>query len=244
MKKKIFIIQLLICITIVSFSQAKDSAAQKTPAPKDRNMFGLYIPRGLKINSEGLADGYIMFAVPNSALMYLLNRRGEVVHQWKGNYGVFGGSLMDDGSLVQGAADPDFPVFGCCGPYGRIQKISWDGKMLWDFEYANEEHILHHDFTVMPNGHILAIAYETMPYNKAIALGRQPEKTPKSGPWPEEIIEIVPEGKTGGRIVWEWQLRDHLIQDGDSKKLNYGKPEDHPELLDFNLGEKLPPPIT
>ena len=248
MKKTLLLLSLLISISLGSFCQVhdstKDSANKKPPAPKDRNMFGLYIPRGLKINSDGLADGYVMFAVPNSALVYLLNRRGEVVHQWKGNYGVDDAYLQDDGSIVQAALDPDFPVFGCCGPYGRIQKVSWDGKMLWDFEYANEEHILHHDFTVMPNGHILAIAYETMPYNKAIALGRQQEKTPRSGPWPEEIIEIVPEGKTGGRIVWEWHLWDHLIQDGDSKKLNYGKPADHPELLDFNLGGKLPPPIT
>ncbi len=246
--QKTYLFLLLIIISIGTLGQPnvdlKNSSDKKPHIPKDRDMFGYYIPRGLKINSEGLADGYIMFAVPNSPFIYLINRRGDVVHQWKGNYGVTHAYLMDDGSIVQGAGDPDFPVFGCCGPYGRIQKISWDGKMLWDFEYANEQHIIHHDFTVMPNGHILAIAYETMSYDKAIALGRTPGKTPRSGPWSEEIIEIVPEGRTGGKIVWEWHLSDHLIQDGDSKKVNYGKPADHPELLDFNLGEKVPPPIT
>ena len=39
-----------------------------------------------------------------------------------------------------------------------------------------------------------------------------------------------------GKIVWEWHLSDHLIQDFDAKKSNYGKPGDHPELLDFNMG--------
>ena len=78
------------------------------------------------------------------------------------NYGVFNAYLQDDGSLIQGAFDPDFPVFGFGGPYGRIQKISWDSKIFWDFEYANEQQIVHHDFTVMPNGHILAIAYEAI----------------------------------------------------------------------------------
>lgn len=248
MKKSLLFLALVVSISIQIVGQPnvndKDSSGKKPGIPKDRNMFGLHIPRGLKINCDGLEEGYIMFVVPNSPLVYLLNRRGEVVHQWKGNYGVTHAYIMDDGSLFQGAADPDFPVFGCCGPFGRIQKVSWEGKMLWDFEYANEEHIVHHDFTVMPNGHILAIIYETMSYDKAIALGRSPEKTPKSGPWSEAIIEIVPEGKTGGKIVWEWHLWDHLIQHGDSKKANYGKPADHPELLDFNLGSKLPPPIT
>ena len=31
----------------------------------------------------------------------------------------------------------------------------------------------------MPNGHILAIAYEAKTYDEAIAMGRKPEKTPK-----------------------------------------------------------------
>src|SRR6266498_2212096 len=249
MKKIYLLLHLLLSISIVSFCHGKtdnkDTSNTKAPAPKDRNMFGLYIPRGLKINSPDVADGYIMFAVPNSPFVYLLNRRGEVVHQWKGNYGVLNAYLQNDGSLVQGALDPDFPVFGFGGPYGRIQKISWDSKILWDFEYATEEHIVHHDFDVMPNGHILAIAYETESYEDAIAHGRKPEKIPKSGPWLEKIIEIEPQGKTGGKIVWEWHLEDHLIQDFDSKKANYGKPADHPELLDFNSkGVPLPPAIT
>lgn len=90
--------------------------------------------------------------------------------------------------------------------------------MLWDFEYAAEEHIVHHDFTILPNGNILAIAYETKSYDYAIANGRKPQMIPKSGPWLEKIIEIEPQGKSGGKIVWEWHVGDHLIQDFDSKK--------------------------
>ncbi len=126
MKKTLLLLHLLVCISMVSVCQVKDnnrdSSNKKATVPKDRNMFGHKIPRGLKINSDGLADGYIMFAVPNSSLVYLVNRRGEVVHEWKGNYGSFNAYLMDDGSVVQGADDPDYPVFGFGGPYGRIQK--------------------------------------------------------------------------------------------------------------------------
>ena len=57
MKKKIFIFLLLICTTIESFSQAtvdnKDSVNKKAPAKKDRNMFGIGIPRGLTITLMG-----------------------------------------------------------------------------------------------------------------------------------------------------------------------------------------------
>ena len=248
MKKTYLILLLLVLVSTAVSSQGnagnKDSADKKPPPPKDRNMFGLYIPRGLKVNSVGIEDGYIMYAVPNSPLVYLLNRRGELVHQWKGNYGLLGAYLQDDGSVFQSAIDPDFPTFGFGGPYGRLQHISWDSKMLWDYEYANDTEMIHHDFTVMPNGHLLAIAYEAKTYDQAIAIGRKPEKTPKAGPWLEKIIEIVPEGKTGGKIVWEWHVKDHLIQDFDLRKANFGKPADHPELLDINMGPKLPPAIS
>jgi hypothetical protein len=207
-------------------------------------MFGHYIPRGLTKTSENLTSGYVMFAVPNSALTYLVNRNGEVVHEWKGNYTVFNQYLMDDGSIVLGANDVDYPVFGFGGPYGRIQKINWDGKMLWDFEYADENQIVHHDFAVLPNGNILAIAYETWSYDDALANGRKPHLIPRSGPWMEKIIEIEPQGPSGGKIVWEWHISDHLIQDNDESKKDFGSPAEHPELIDFNLGDSIPPAIS
>lgn len=219
---------------------------EKKPADnkKDRNMFGHYITRGLTKTSEGLADGYVMFAVPNSPFIYLINRKGEVVHEWKSNYGVMAAYIMDDGSLIQQADDPDYPVFGEGGPYGRIQKITWDGKMLWDFEYANEEQIVHHDVAVLPNGNLLAIAYERISYDEAISYGRKPELTVADGPWLEKILEIEPQKGNKGKVVWEWHLKDHLIQDHDASKANYGNPKEHPELLDFNLGHHLPPAIS
>lgn len=246
----LLLLHLFVCISMVSFSQAnvnnKDSLDKKAPPPKDRNMFGLRIPRGLTINSDGLAEGYVMFAVPNSALVYLINRKGEVVHEWKGNYGgpTIAAYLQDDGSLVQNAADPDFPVFAGGGEAGRIQKITWDSKITWDFEYANEEHLHHHDFTVMPNGHILAIAWELKTPDEVTTAGRKSNMIPKAGLWPDEIVEIEPTGERGGKIVWEWHIWNHLIQDYDSKKINYGKPANHPELLDFNVGDTVPPLIS
>lgn len=192
-----------------------------------------------------LAKGYMLFAVPNSPSFYLINRKGEVVHEWKGNYPVMGAYLMDDGSLVQTADDPDFPVFSAGGTAGRIQKISWDSKMLWDFEYANKEAHVHHDLAIMPNGNILAIAWEVKTADEALAAGRKADLIPKAGLWPDKIIEIKPEGRRGGKVVWEWHIWDHLIQDYDPGKANYGDPAQHPELLDINVGrDSLPPLIS
>ncbi len=250
MKKNLLLLTLLINISIGSFCQVNgnvNDTSKKNPAPpKDRNMFGQGIPRGLTKSSDGITDGYIMFSVPNSSSVYLINRKGQVVHEWKGNYGSPENSayLNDDGSLFQNAADPDFPVFTGGGEAGRLQKITWNNKIVWDFEYANEEYLHHHDFAVMPNGHILAIAWEARTAEEVLAAGRKPKLIPKAGLWPDKIVEIEPHGKNDGRVVWVWHVWDHLIQDFDSKKANYGKPADHPELLDFNVGDTLPPLIS
>lgn len=243
-KLLIYTSAILVLVLLFCCGETPTSTPEGTASQLNRDVFGYYIPRGLTKTSEGLSDGYILFAAPMSPFTYLINRKGEVVHQWKGNYMAFNAYLMDDGSLVQGAQDVDYPVFGFGGPYGRIQKITWDSKIVWDFELATEQEIVHHDFAVMPNGHILAIVYDAISYDDAIAMGRKPELIPKSGPWMEKIVEIVPEGPRGGSVVWEWQVKDHLIQDRDAGKANYGDPAAHPELLDFNVGNPIPPPIT
>jgi hypothetical protein len=240
MKKPIhYLACFLICIAFISCSEEK-------PEPPDlgRNMFGHYIPRGLTKTSEDLMPGYAMFAVPASGSTYLVNREGQVVHEWKGTYSAFNTYLMDDGSIFNGSIDPDYPVFGFGGPYGRIQKISWDGKILWDYELANEKEILHHDFAVKPNGNLLAIVYDAISPEEALELGRMPHLITGEGVWLEKIFEIQPESPRGGKVVWEWHIKDHLVQDQYPEKLNFGDPAAHPEWIDFNVGDSVPPAIT
>lgn len=218
--------------------------AQPPGSGPDRNMFGHYIPRGLTKTSDQLTDGYVMFIPTNSASVYLVNRKGEVVHEWKGNYGILSPYLNDDGTITCLSVDPDFPVFAGGGEAGRIQKISWDSKMLWDFEYANEDHLAHHDIAVMPNGNVLTIAWEARSYEDVLKAGRKPDLIPKAGLWMSRIVEIQPIDKTHGKEVWKWHLWDHLIQDFDKEKDNYGDVATHPELLDFNVAEELPKPMA
>ncbi len=244
MKINLNFLLLIFCSLLITSCSDKDASKENASDKKDRDMFGYKATRGLTVSTEGLSDGYVMFPVANSPFIYLINRKGEVVHQWKGNYGVMNSYLQDDGSIILQADDPDYPVFGEGGPYGRIQKINWDGKMVWDFEYATDQYIVHHDIAMLPNGNVLAIAYEVKSYDEAIANGRKPELTVADGPWLEKIIEIEPQGKHGGKIVWEWHLWDHLIQDNDQTKSNYGSVKDHPELMNFNLGHHPAPTIS
>src|SRR5690606_28101092 len=55
--------------------------------------------------------------------------------------------------------------------------------------------------------------------------------------WAEHIIEVNPATDS---IVWEWHVWNHLIQDFDPTKDNYGVISEHPELIDINGGLHSP----
>jgi hypothetical protein len=61
--------------------------------------------------------------------------------------------------------------------------------------------------------------------------------------WPDWIFEMKPVGNDDAEIVWEWHLWDHVVQDFDVTRDNYGVVADHPQLVDINVGE-LPEAMT
>ena len=85
---------------------------------------------------------------------------------------------------------------------------------------------------------MLLIVWEIKTAEETLAAGRSPELV--AGPWlVDSIVEIRPTGKETGEVVWEWHVYDHLIQDRDSSRANYGQVSAHPERIDINFGQSL-----
>ena len=144
--------------------------------------------------------------------------------------------LLENGHLLRpGAQQPAPSGFGP-GAGGRVQEFDGDGQLLWDFTYVSEKRLPHHDVTKLPNGNVLMIVWEKKTKEEAIAAGRRPDLVGNAGLHPDYLIEVKPTGKTTGEIVWEWHLWDHLVQDHDRSKPNFGNVSDHPELVDLNFG--------
>jgi hypothetical protein len=162
--------------------------------------------------------------------------------------GTFGGGRRGAATATGGTntqpARPTRPSGAAGG--GRIQEIAWDGAMLWDYEYATDTQAPHHDITRMPNGNILFLIWETKTAEQAIAAGRNPEYQRSGGELPPDaILEVKPSGTNSGQIVWEWHVWDHLIQDFDKTKPNFGDVAAHPELIDINYSETwMDPPAA
>ncbi len=177
---------------------------------------------------QGIAfDGQILFSPFYGTTTYLINSSGTVNHTWSSTYRPFTESyLLDNGTIVR-------PILSGSG----FQKILWDGTIDWDFRYTVSGCTCHHDIEYLPNGNVLMIVWVTKTRAQAIDAGRNPSTIPGNTFTPDKIIEVKQTGPTSGDIVWEWHVWDHLIQDFDPSKDNYGVVGDHPELIDINFGD-------
>ena len=168
-----------------------------------------------------LEPGYILFAPISSFDTFIIDKCGNKIHSWTGatrpGQSVY---LLENGDLLR-TGNTNNQTFNAGGKGGLIQRMDWDGNLLWSYSIDGSTELQHHDVELLPNGNVLAIVWELKTAAEAIAMGRNPANT-SANIWSEKIIEIEPIGTNGGNIVWEWHLWDHLTQDFDPTKPNYG----------------------
>ncbi len=176
--------------------------------------------------------GYTLFAPMSYNVAYLIDNNGMMVHSWTGTYwpglSVY---LCPNGLLLRTCQVGNGVFFGGGGSGGRVELVDWDGAVVWAFDYSTSTYCQHHDAIMLPNGNILMIAWELKSREEAIAAGRNPDLLVYNALWPDHLVEVNPATDS---IVWEWHIWDHLIQDYDSTKPNYGDPRAYPELIDLN----------
>lgn len=190
---------------------------------------------GLFLDDPSAFKGYTLFAPMNSSVTYLIDNGGLLVHSWQGSTDPGDSAyFMENGHLLR-TAKVSNAVFSAGGAGGRVQDFDWDGTVVWDFTYSSSQHLSHHDVEWLPSGNVLLIAWELKSRALAIAAGRNPALVTNQGLWPDHIIEVQPSGANGGTIVWEWHVWDHLIQDFDPAKANFGIVANHAELIDLNF---------
>ena len=188
--------------------------------------------------------GYTLFSPFPSDTSYLIDEEGREVNSWESPGGHRPGAsayMLGDGSLLRtgNIGDESIGNFSGGGIGGKLERIAWDGTLMWSWEYSSTTAITHHDIEPLPNGNILAIAWEDRSEQEALQAGRNPAIASDSpggqgNIWPDQIIEIEPVGSNGANIVWQWHAWDHLVQNYDPTKDNYGTVEEHPELLNIN----------
>lgn len=190
--------------------------------------------RGLRLNDERAFQGYTLLAPLKDTSTYLLDMHGKVVHQWESDLPP-GNSvyLKENGNLLRAARPQTNKRFHGGGEGGRLREYSWDGELLWELDWNDDQRLHHHDFEPLPNGNLLLIAWEYKSGADATAHGRAHWEEEEEF-WPDYLVEIRPTGKNGAEVVWEWHTWDHLVQDQNPDLPNYGRPAEYPGRVDIN----------
>ena len=178
---------------------------------------------------------HTLYATQNGTNAFIIDTLGAITHSWtfpstaKTGYSTY---LLQGGTLVRTVARTGNSFNG--GPIcGQVQKVDWNGNVIWDYVYSTTTYCSHHDICPLPNGNVLLIAYESKSPTEVSAAGCTQNITM----WPDKIVEVMPTGATTGSVVWEWHAWDHLMQNVDPNKANYvSSLVAHPELLNINYG--------
>ena len=179
--------------------------------------------------------GYNLFAPLAGTNTYLIDNSARTVFTWRCGY-TPGQScyLLTNGLLLRAGRYQATTNFGNTGGMGGIvQLIDTAQVVRWEYVCSSSNVQQHHDAIVLPNGHALLIAWQRKSYDEAVAAGRNPSLLGAGELWADSLIEVR---TNDNAVVWQWQLWDHLVQDYDNTKLNFGVVSNHPELVDVNFG--------
>lgn len=192
---------------------------------------------GVITKTAGAYEGYTLF---NSHFKtFLINNCGQLIKEWTSTY-IQGNSvyLLENGNLLRtGNTNSTDIVFGGTG--GVIELYSWEGNLLWQYFYDTPQYRQNHDVFPMPNGNILILASKVMTNAQAIQAGRNPSLLTQSVLYTTQVVEVQPVGTNQGNIVWQWDMKDHLVQDFDPTKDNFGVISQNPHKLNVNFTNGL-----
>ncbi|MEI7899993.1 MAG: DUF1566 domain-containing protein [bacterium] len=202
---------------------------------------------GLILNATNAFPGYTLMSPMHHTNTYLLNNEGQYVHMWTSAYEPGRSAyLMENGHMIRACMVMSGGPSTGGGEGGRIEEYDWAGNLVWAIDYYSPSYIHHHDFKVLPNGNVLLLVAEKKTYAEVVAAGFKTNLLDSSiltqgYMLPDCLVEVKPTKPYGGTVVWEWHLWDHMIQDADASKNNYGIVANHPELIDVNgTGIKIP----
>lgn len=170
------------------------------------------LPSGLTLSDTARSyDGLTVYCVQGNDTIYVVNMKGEVVHEW--TIGVLGAQLkpLPNGRvLVYTGERPQYKDI--------VTEYDWNGNLVWTFSMPQAYTEFHHDLVRLTNGNTLCLASRKIMLSKIL-----PRKVID-----DVLLEVSPEKK----VVWKWSVLEHFNQLGLTKEtLAYIK--SHPKAVDL-----------
>ena len=193
---------------------------------------------------DGTDGGYNLIYPHNQPDAFLLDMCGNVVHTWENEESLRPGNviyLLENSDVITTYRPADFSgdAIWAGGGGATVARKTWDNELIWSFTRNDSAYRLHHDVEPLSNGNVLVIAWEKHDSLDCVESGRDTTNLTSGGMWSEVVWEISPNDDMGADIIWEWAAWDHLIQDFDSTKSNYGVIAQNIDKIDINFGSGL-----
>lgn len=201
-------------------------------------LWGIFLMAPLYVGAQQWGH-YTLYGIQNGTTTYVVDTNSNTVKTWThaSNQRTCYSSYLEPGGVLVRSVNKSGGSFTQAGPScGTVQKVAWNGAILWTFDYATSGFWTHHDIHPMPNGNVLLIAWERKTSTEvanAGVVGYTGEM------YMEKIVEIEPVGTNGGNVVWEWKAWDHICQNMDPSKPKYVTSiVNNPQLLNINYNPK------
>ena len=199
--------------------------------------------RGILTKTAQAFEGYTLLSLLHSDRTVLVDMDGQLVHEWRtGKDRAIMSYLLEDGSLIRTGRDTTTDAFRSeshpRGVTSAIVKYDWDGKVVWEYR-VQTPFFPHHDIEPLPNGNLLLMVWDIKSREEAIQAGMGERALKEEQFYSESILEIEPQGTQGGKVVWEWHMWDHLVQNHDETKDNFGDPRQAPRRIDLNYQDPI-----
>lgn len=183
---------------------------------------------GLVVNEPQAARGYTIISTHYSDEVYLVDHLGREVHAWRlEGHEILQAELLENGNLMIRHRASSSDVWS-------TSEVDQAGNIIWQYKELEP----HHDFLKLPNGNVLLLMRAWLTPQAAAAAGAVNPHRHSS--WIYDYLrEIRPTGPDSGEVVWEWSVLDHLVQDHDPDKADYGPVAGHPGRIDINYRFRL-----
>ncbi|MEL6832066.1 MAG: aryl-sulfate sulfotransferase [Bacteroidota bacterium] len=171
---------------------------------------------GILLNTEEAMPSYTLYeSVP---WVYLVDNCGKLINSWNTGSISFHPKLLPNGHLVY------------ISNRFTVRELDWDGSLVNEVSHDDLDLSIEYEVILLPNQNYLCVARRDFSQQEFLDLGFDygTRGTPNVT---DGVVEL---DRETGDIIWEWNIRDHVIQQRDSTVGNYGILTEHPELLNLD----------
>lgn len=205
---------------------SSEDPAPEDPAPEDPEPPEVMGTTEI-FNSLLMYDGLVLVNDAKNNRAFLMDKNAFLVHEWPISTALGNDAFLLPNGKILASLEAEEPKITLGGQGGKVQFLAADGTVEWNFDYSSPEAETHHDAELLPNGNVIVLVWEKKTLEEAANAG----SNTTVDVFPEAVIEIDP---STDDIVWEWHAWDHLVQDFDDTKDNYGAISSNPQLIDVN----------